>query len=260
MSSSSAAALEVRDLTVAYGQLHPTLNNVSLTVPRGSVVALLGANGAGKTTTISAVSGLLGAAGGRIVSGSITLDGADLSGLDARARVRRGLSQVLEGRHVFPDLTLDENLLCGAITRRDRAEVAADLGRVYERFPDLAHRRTEKAGLLSGGQQQMLVIGRALMSRPAVLLLDEPSLGLAPVIVAQVGEIISRIRDEGTSVLLVEQNVRLALALSDHAYVLENGAVALDGPSATLRDDPRVQAAYLGGHQGEHVPLDPTAD
>jgi len=254
MSPNSAAALEVKDLSVAYGALRPTVKGLDLTVPRGGVVALLGANGAGKTTTISAITGVIGMLGGRVVSGSVCVDGADVSRADARSRVEAGLAQVLEGRHVFPDLTLDENLRCGAITRKDRTGVAADLEAVYERFPDLAGRRGQKAGLLSGGQQQMLVIGRALMARPTVLLLDEPSLGLAPIVVAQVGEIISGIRDEGTSVLLVEQNVRLALMLSDHAYVLENGAVAVEGPSSRLRDDPRVQAAYLGGHQGEHAP------
>lgn len=254
MSSSSAPALDVKDLSVAYGALRPTLEGLSLTVPRGGVVALLGANGAGKTTTISAITGLIGLAGGRVVSGSVAVDGVDVSGDDARSRVRKGLAQVLEGRHVFPDLTLDENLRCGAITRSSRSEVAADLEAVYERFPDLSGRRGQKAGLLSGGQQQMLVIGRALMARPSVLLLDEPSLGLAPIVVAQVGEIISSIREEGTSVLLVEQNVRLALMLSDYAYVLEHGLVAVEGPSSELRDDPRIQAAYLGGHQGEKAP------
>lgn len=254
MASSGTAALEVTGLSVAYGALRPSVVDLDLTLPQGGVVALLGANGAGKTTTISAITGVIGVLGGRVVAGSVRVGGVDVSAEGARARVRAGLAQVLEGRHVFPDLTLDENLRYGAITRRDRAGVASDLDEVYGRFPDLAHRRKHKAGLLSGGQQQMLVIGRALMARPAVLLLDEPSLGLAPIIVAQVAEIIAAIRDEGTSVLLVEQNVRLALMLSDHAYVLDHGAVVLEGPSTALRDDPRVQAAYLGGHQGEQAP------
>jgi branched-chain amino acid transport system ATP-binding protein len=253
MKSGSATALDVEDLSVAYGALRPTLYGLSLSVPRGGVVALLGANGAGKTTTISAITGLIGLSGGRVVSGSVAVGGVDVSADDAPSRVRKGLAQVLEGRHVFPDLTVDENLRCGAITRTDRRNVAADVEGVYARFPNLAGRRGQKAGLLSGGQQQMLVIGRALMAKPSVLLLDEPSLGLAPIVVAQVGEIIASIREEGTSVLLVEQNVRLALMLSDYAYVLEQGVVAVEGPSSQLRDDPRIQAAYLGGHQGERV-------
>jgi branched-chain amino acid transport system ATP-binding protein len=245
-----AGALEVSGITVGYGSQEPVVHDVTLEVPAGRVVALLGANGAGKTTILRAITGLLSEHGGRIRSGSVALDGRALQREPAAARVRAGIAQVMEGRRVFSELTLDENLRAGAITRTDRKAIAADVEAVYERFPDLAGRRSEKAGYLSGGQQQMLAIGRALMTRPKVLLLDEPSLGLAPKLVERVGEIITEINREGTTVLVIEQNVALALALSDDAYVLETGRVVASGSSEDLAADDRVRQAYLGGHVG----------
>jgi len=245
-----AGALEVSGLTVSYGSQEPVVHDVTMEVPAGRVVALLGANGAGKTTILRAVTGLLTEHSGRIRSGSIVLDGRELTREPAAARVRAGVAQVMEGRRVFSELTVDENLKAGAITRKDRRQIAADAEAVYERFPDLVDRKGEKAGYLSGGQQQMLAIGRALMTRPKVLLLDEPSLGLAPKLVERVGEIITEINREGTTVLVIEQNVALALALSDMAYVLETGRVVASGPSSRLAEDDRVRQAYLGGHVG----------
>jgi branched-chain amino acid transport system ATP-binding protein len=245
----NADALEVNGLTVAYGSRSPAVRDVSLRVPTGSVVALLGANGAGKTTTIRAITGLIGLTGGRAISGSVSLHGRDLGTMDCRQRVRRGLAQVLEGRHVFANLTVDDNLRAGAITRTDRRALKRDLEEIYGRFPDLTERRQTKAGLLSGGQQQMLVIGRALLTQPSVLMLDEPSLGLAPIIVHQVGDIIRQIRTAGTSVLLVEQDVSLAFALADYVYVLDSGQIIIEGRSDELQGDPRIQAAYLGGRE-----------
>jgi branched-chain amino acid transport system ATP-binding protein len=246
----AAGALEVAGITVSYGSQEPVVHDVTLEVPAGKVVALLGANGAGKTTILRAITGLLGEHGGRVVSGAVRLDGRDLTREGAAARVRAGMAQVMEGRRVFAELSVDDNLRAGAITRKDRRAIAADADAVYERFPDLVGRKSDKAGYLSGGQQQMLAIGRALMTRPRVLLLDEPSLGLAPRLVEQVGEIVTEINREGTTVVVIEQNVALALKLSDLAYVLETGRVVASGPSAELAADDRVRQAYLGGHVG----------
>ena len=241
-----ASVLSVRDLEVSYSGMVPVLREVSLEVPAGEIVALLGANGAGKTTLLRAISGLLGVHRARVTAGSVELGGEPVDGLPAAGRVRRGLAQVMEGRRIFKELTVDENLTAGGFTRRDRAGLADSRAQVLSLFPVLAERRRAVAGYLSGGEQQMLAIGRALMAAPRVLLLDEPSLGLAPRITEQIRDILVEIRSTGTSVLLVEQNATMALSIAATAYVLEHGAVAVSGPAAELADDPRVQACYLG--------------
>jgi len=231
---------------VVYHDVVLVLRGVSITVPTGSVVALLGANGAGKSTTLRAVSGLLGLHRGRVTKGSIRLDGDDIARLDPAAIVRRGVSQVMEGRRIFAELTVDENLRAGGFTCRDRREFRDRLDHVLALFPRLAERRRQTAGYLSGGEQQMLAIGRALMQSPRLLLLDEPSLGLAPMLVQQIAGIIREINVGGTSVLLVEQNATMALALADHGYVLENGRIVKSGPAADLLADQDIQEFYLG--------------
>ena len=234
--------LTVTDLHVAYGAIQ-ALSGVSFNVPAGAIVTLIGGNGAGKTTTLHTLSGLL-----RPTRGQITFAGCDLTQVPPHEIVGLGLCQVPEGRLVFPESTVTENLALGAYLRRDRAAIAATRDHVFELFPRLAERRTQPAGTLSGGEQQMLAIGRALMSAPKFLLLDEPSLGLAPRLIETIFERIVAInRDQGLPILLVEQNARLALAISSYAYVLESGGVALHGPSAELAADPRLKAAYLGG-------------
>lgn len=234
--------LKVTDLHVSYGAIQ-ALCGVSFEVPAGAIVTLIGGNGAGKTTTLHTLSGLL-----RPRQGRITFANADITALAPHEVVGRGLCHVPEGRLVFPELTVVENLALGAYLRRDRAGVAATREHVFELFPRLAERRAQSAGTLSGGEQQMLAIGRALMGKPQFLLLDEPSLGLAPRLVETIFERIVAInRAEGLPILLVEQNARLALAVSSYAYVLESGRVALEGPSKQLADDPRLKAAYLGG-------------
>ena len=238
--------LSVEDLEVSYSGMEPVLRGVTLDVTAGEIVALLGANGAGKTTLLRAISGLLGVHRARVTQGNIELDGEPIDGLSAPARVRRGLAQVMEGRRIFPELTVDENLTAGGFTRRDRAGLAATRAQVLDLFPVLAERRRSVAGYLSGGEQQMLAIGRALMAAPRVLLLDEPSLGLAPRIGEQIRDILVEIQQSGTSVLLVEQNATMALSIASTAYVLEHGAVAVSGPAADLAGDPTVQACYLG--------------
>jgi branched-chain amino acid transport system ATP-binding protein len=234
--------LTVTDLHVSYGAIN-ALAGVSFTVPDGAIVTLIGGNGAGKTTTLHTLSGLL-----RPTRGQITFAGRDLAGVPPHEIVGLGLCQVPEGRLVFPELTVQENLSLGAYLRRDRAGIAASRDHVLTLFPRLAERRTQSAGTLSGGEQQMLAIGRALMSAPKFLLLDEPSLGLAPKLVETIFERIVAInREQRIPILLVEQNARLALAVSSYAYVLETGRVALHGPAADLAADPRLKAAYLGG-------------
>jgi branched-chain amino acid transport system ATP-binding protein len=234
--------LTVTDLHVAYGAIQ-ALSGVSFNVPAGAIVTLIGGNGAGKTTTLHTLSGLL-----RPTRGQITFAGCDLTQVPPHEIVGLGLCQVPEGRLVFPESTVTENLALGAYLRRDRAAIAATRDHVFELFPRLAERRTQPAGTLSGGEQQMLAIARALMSAPKFLLLDEPSLGLAPRLIETIFERIVAInRDQGLPILLVEQNARLALAISSYAYVLESGCVALHGPSAELAADPRLKAAYLGG-------------
>jgi branched-chain amino acid transport system ATP-binding protein len=242
----SASILAISGVEVVYHDVVLVLRGVSITVPKGGVVALLGANGAGKTTTLRAVSGLLSIHRGRVTKGSIHVDGDDVSRLDPAAIVRRGVSQVMEGRRVFAEHTVDENLRAGGFTCRDRAELRNRFDRVLTLFPRLAERRRQVAGYLSGGEQQMLAIGRALMQSPKLLLLDEPSLGLAPLIVQQIAEIIREINAAGTSVLLVEQNATMALSLADYGYVLENGRIVKDGRAADLLADQDIQEFYLG--------------
>jgi branched-chain amino acid transport system ATP-binding protein len=233
--------LELRDLVCCYGKV-PALKGISLTVGKGQLVALIGANGAGKTTTLRSISGLLPAS-----SGSITFDGADITHASPRKILRLGIAHSPEGRRVFAELTVHENLEMGAYLRRDPAAVREDFERTYAQFPRLAERRRQVAGTLSGGEQQMLAFGRALMSHPRLIMFDEPSLGLAPNIVEQTFQIIQDIRAAGVTVLMVEQNAYAALEMCDHAYLLESGALALDGPGRTLIDNPHVRQAYLGG-------------
>ena len=234
--------LTVTDLHVSYGPVQ-ALAGISLEVPAGAIVTLIGGNGAGKTTTLHTLSGLL-----RPARGKITFAGRDITALPPHEIVGLGLCHVPEGRLVFPELTVDENLSLGAYLRRDRAAIAAAREQVFELFPRLAERRNQSAGTLSGGEQQILALGRALMGAPKFLLLDEPSLGLAPMIVELIFERIVAInRAQGLPILLVEQNARLALAVSTYAYVLETGRIPIEGPSQQLADDPRLKAAYLGG-------------
>ncbi len=232
--------LEVNNLYVNYGAIQ-ALRDVSFFVNPGEIVTLIGANGAGKSTTLRALSRII-----RVKSGSITYDGRDLLALRPDAVVRAGISHAPEGRRVLARLSVQDNLLLGAYTRRDRGAIAADLEQQYERFPRLAERRKQLAGTLSGGEQQMLAIARALMSRPRLLLLDEPSLGLAPIIVREIFEIIRHLNAQGVTILLVEQNAQLALHTAARGYVLEAGAIAMTGASAELIDDERVRRAYLG--------------
>ena len=240
------ASLVIEGLEVAYGDALSVLHGVDLSVPAGSIVALLGANGAGKTTLLRASTGLMNLHGGRIVGGSITLDGEQIRGAKPGTIVRRGLAQVMEGRRIFAELSVEENLRTGASTRRDSAGIAESFEEVLTLFPKLAERRTQVAGYLSGGEQQMVAIGRALMAAPRILVLDEPSLGLAPLIVEQIADIIVDINQRGTSVLLVEQNATMALGIAHDGYVLETGNVARHGPAAELRDDPEIREFYLG--------------
>jgi branched-chain amino acid transport system ATP-binding protein len=231
--------LTVEGITCRYGRIE-VLHGVSLEVQRGEVVALVGSNGAGKTTLMRVISGILPAA-----AGHITFAGEAIDRLPAHGRVARGLAQVPEARQVFSPLSVEDNLLLGAYRRR-AADTPRALDRVFALFPVLAERRSSAAGTLSGGQQQMLAIARALMSDPQMLLLDEPSMGLAPVLVDRILDTIVALREDGMTILLVEQNVNAALAIADRAYVLETGRIVLSGPSVTLTDDPRVREAYLG--------------
>ncbi len=235
-----SALLEIDRLSVAYGGIH-AVRELSLHVAAGEMVCLIGANGAGKTTTLKAVSGLLAPHGG-----SVHFDGRAITRLPAHEVVRRGLTLVPEGRGVFSRMSVAENLLMGAYSRHDRAAIADDLDQVYAWLPRLAERRTQLAGLLSGGEQQMLALGRAMMARPRLLLLDEPSMGLAPLMVQAVFDIIRRIAAGGVAVLLIEQNAHLALKTCARGYVLENGAVTLSGLAAELSANPAVRQAYLG--------------
>jgi len=239
LAANSAALLEVEDLHVSYGKIR-AVQGVSLTVPESGVVALIGANGAGKTTLLRAISGVV-----RARQGAVRFDGEDLVGLPVHRIVRRRVVQVPEGRGMLARMTVLENLRLGAFTRRDEAEGA--LERAFTLFPRLRERRGQLAGSLSGGEQQMLAIARAMMARPRLLMLDEPSLGLAPLLVREIFRIIPRLTAEGTAVLLVEQNARMALQCATHAYVLQTGRVVLSGPAAELLAAPEVQRAYLGG-------------
>lgn len=233
--------LELRDLVCRYGKV-TAVKGLSLKVQRGQLVALIGTNGAGKTTTLKAISGLLPPAGG-----SIVFDEVDITRASARKILSLGIAQCPEGRHVFPYMTVTENLEMGCYLRTDKQEIATDFERMFEQFPRLAERRLQQAGTLSGGEQQMLAIARALMSRPKLMLFDEPSLGLAPNFVERTFDIITSIRAAGTTVLMVEQNALAALEMCDHAYLLESGSLALSGSGAELIDNPHVRSAYLAG-------------
>jgi branched-chain amino acid transport system ATP-binding protein len=235
------ALLEVDNLHVYYGRIH-ALKGISLKVEQGEIAALIGANGAGKSTTLKTISGLL-----RPRSGRVTLSGDDLAVLPANEIVGRGVVQVPEGRRIFGRLSVHENLMMGAYARTDPGAIGHDMDRVFALFPRLKERRTQVAGTLSGGEQQMLAIGRGLMSQPKVLLLDEPSMGLAPILVEQIFETIAGINKQGTTVLLVEQNAYMALQVAHHGYVLQTGEIALAGKAADLQADKEVQRAYLGG-------------
>ena len=233
--------LEVKDVTTCYGSIEG-VSHVALEVSEGEIVALLGSNGAGKTTTLQTIAGLL-----RPVSGEVIFMGEDISGLPAEAVVRKGISYVPEGRGVFPEMTTMENIELGAYTQRDRKTTARYMKLVFAYFPILEKRKTQIAGTLSGGEQQMLAIGRGLMSRPKLILLDEPSLGLAPLVIRDIAGIITKLQADGTTLLLVEQNAYLALRLSSRAYVLEKGRIVLHGDSKDLLNNEHVKEAYLGG-------------
>ena len=233
--------LEIGELHVSYGQVE-AVRGVSLTLAPGQIVSVIGPNGAGKTTLLGAAMGLLPS------HGTLRFDGADLHGVDVESRVERGLCLVPEKRELFGELAVLDNLMLGAYAKRlSRATLRGRLDAVYARFPRLAERRTQRADTLSGGERQMLALGRALMSAPRLLMLDEPSLGLAPLVVQEILAIVRALRDDGVSILLVEQNARAALESSDHGYVLETGEIALSGASRDLAGDPRVQSTYLGG-------------
>jgi branched-chain amino acid transport system ATP-binding protein len=236
------ALLEVDGIDVHYGGIH-ALKGVSFSVAAGEIVTLIGANGAGKTTTLRAISGLV-----KPTKGTVKLSGRDITGTPAHAIVALGMSHVPEGRGIFSNLTVDENLQIGAFLRTDGAEVAKDRARALDMFPRLAERLGQNAGTLSGGEQQMLAIARALLARPKLLLLDEPSLGLAPQIVAKIFEIIRTIVSEGTTILLVEQNAHMALRIASTAYVLEVGVLVASGKASELASDDKIRKAYLGGH------------
>lgn len=238
--------LKVSNIEVVYNGVIRAVQNVSLEVPDKSVVALLGANGAGKTSVLRAVSGLLGMQRGKLISGTITLDDQRIDKLEANAIVKRGLAQVLEGRRIFGSMTIEENLRAGAFSRNDKAGLQRTYERVMTLFPVLAERRKSAAGYLSGGEQQMLAIGRAMMANPRILLLDEPSLGLAPFLVQQIRDIIAQINAEGTAVLLVEQNAQMALSVANHGYIMETGQIAIDQPASQLLADDQVKRFYLG--------------
>jgi branched-chain amino acid transport system ATP-binding protein len=232
--------LELADVHVRYGNIR-ALQGVSLRVDSGELVALIGSNGAGKSTTLRTISGLL-----RPTQGTIMFEGADITNAGTDRIVARGISQCPEGRRIFGSLTVSDNLRLGAVSRKDAKEVAADLEMVFELFPLLRERLGQAGGTLSGGEQQMLAIGRALMSRPRLLLLDEPSLGLAPLMVERIFATIAELKRQGRTILLVEQNVHQALDVADRAYVLETGRITLDGAAAVLRHDPKVEQSYLG--------------
>jgi branched-chain amino acid transport system ATP-binding protein len=239
--------LALNNIEVVYDRVILVLKGVSLNAEKGHITTLLGANGAGKTTTLKAISGLLRTERGEVTKGNIELNGNRLDRLLPYDVVKRGVVQVFEGRRVFDNLTVEENLVAGAHSRRDYGKVRAGIERVYASFPRLKERRLQTAGYLSGGEQQMLVIGRALMSDPQVILLDEPSLGLAPMLVEEIFDVVRRLKDEqGLTVLLVEQNAALALDIADRGYVMENGRIVLEGPADELRQNSDIKEFYLG--------------
>ena len=235
------AMLTVENLEVNYGMIK-AIRDVSLTVDEGEIISLIGANGAGKTTTLHTITGLIAPKAGKI-----TFEGKDLNHVPAHKIVAMGMAHVPEGRRVFQQLSVQDNLLLGAYTRKDKAEIDESLEQVYVRFPRLQERRKQIAGTLSGGEQQMLAIGRALMSRPQMLLLDEPSMGLSPILVQEIFRCIQEVNRDGTTILLVEQNAKMALSISNRAYVLETGEISLEGNAADLLHNEQVQNAYLGG-------------
>ncbi|GAP40531.1 ABC transporter ATP-binding protein [Flexilinea flocculi] len=232
---------EIKDLQVYYRAIH-ALKGISLTVNKGEIVALIGGNGAGKSSTLNSISGLV-----QGQSGVITYKDEVITGLPTDMIVKKGIIQVPEGRHIFPKLTVQENLEMGAFLNDNKAQVEEDMEHVYQLFPRMRERRTQPGGTLSGGEQQMLAIGRGLMGHPDLMLLDEPSMGLAPILVEQIFDIIFDINQTGTSILLVEQNAQMALAIADRGYVLETGEIVVSGTGQELLNDPKVQAAYLGG-------------
>jgi branched-chain amino acid transport system ATP-binding protein len=239
--------LEVNNIEVCYSQVILVLKGVSLDIPDRSIVALLGANGAGKSTMLKAISGLLKTEEGEVTDGSIEFDGEKIDHMEPEEIVKRGITQVMEGRMVFEHLTVDENLEAGHYVCRHQSSLSSEREMVFNYFPRLRDLRNQVSGYLSGGEQQMLVIGRALIARPKLFLLDEPSMGLAPMIVEEIFDIVKRIREEqGTSVMLVEQNAVAALSIADHGYVMENGKIVLDGPANKLIDNPDIKEFYLG--------------
>ena len=238
--TASTPLLDIRNMDVAYGGIR-AVRQLNLHVHPGERVALIGANGAGKSTTLRAICGLV-----PLAAGSIDYQGRSLAGQPVHAMVRQGLVMVPEGRGIFPQLTIEENLHMGAYSRQDKINFAQELQQVYRRFPRLAERRLQTAGTLSGGEQQMLAMGRAILSKPKLLLLDEPTMGLAPIMVDKIFEVIEDIAQQGVTILLIEQNARLALEVSQRGYVLESGELTLQGPARDLLHDPKVRAAYLG--------------
>ena len=239
--------LVVNNIEVVYSHVILVLKGVSLKVKKGGITALLGGNGAGKSTTLKSISNLLSSERGEVTKGSVNFDGEDIHDLDPSQLVKKGVIQVMEGRHCFEHLTVEENLLTGAYTRSNKQEVKDDLERVYNYFPRLRDRRTSQAGYTSGGEQQMIAIGRALMAHPTMILLDEPSMGLAPQLVKQIFEIVAEInRKEGVTILLAEQNTNVALQYAEYAYILENGRVVMEGTAESMRDNEDVKEFYLG--------------
>ena len=232
--------LEVKDLNVHYGAIH-AIKGISLTVGDGELVALIGANGAGKTTTLHTISGLIKAS-----SGSITMDGTDLQKVPADQLIRMGMAHVPEGRHIFAQMTVEENLMMGAYILKDKAKIRDNIEMVYGHFPRLKERAKQLGGTLSGGEQQMLATGRALMTNPKILLMDEPSMGLSPILVKEIFSIIEELHKDGITILLVEQNAKMALGIADRAYVLETGTISMEGTAKELSEDDRVRKAYLG--------------
>ena len=244
--------LSVNNIEVIYDHVILVLKGVSLTVPRGGIVAILGANGAGKTTTLKAISNLLKAERGEVTKGSIEFEGTRVDTLSPNDLVKRGCIQVMEGRHCFAHLTIEENLMTGAFTRRDgNTAIKRDLEKIYDIFPRLRQRRTSVAGYTSGGEQQMCAVGRAMMSKPTMILLDEPSMGLAPQIVEEIFEIVMRLnRDEGVSFLVAEQNTNMALKYATYGYIMETGRIVMDGEAKSLRENEDVKEFYLGVSEG----------
>ncbi len=238
--------LDVSNIEVVYNEVILVLKGLSLAVPEGKIVTLLGSNGAGKSTTLKAISGLLISEDGEVTDGKITYQGEVINNSYPENIVQKGIFQVMEGRRVFKELTVDENLVAGSYIRKDTENLKSDKEHVYELFPALKRRMNMRAGYLSGGEQQMLAIGRALMARPKLLMLDEPSLGLAPLLVKEIFETIKQINKEGTTILLVEQNANLALSIADYGYIMESGKVVLDGPADILKNNDDVKEFYLG--------------